>query len=196
MEKNQLLQSYNTNMELLTSFSFAILTGYYPLCYFIRWFLQEYIDSLVFLEILLPGLVISSCITVILFNYYKVLNKNDIYFKISLLILVVATVLNGSAYRIFNSAEAISCASIVTLVIWYLVAQGYLVKNYNVKWTKNCIYIILISTVYYVSVKISEKELINMLLYVGLYGILTVVFYRKIWRTLIVNICKIKMYKG
>ena len=175
-----IIRDFSNNMALIALLVFAAHIGYYPLCGFIKWFLPDYVPSLIYLRIIFPGLAISSCISAIIFTYYKVLNKNTLYFIISCGVLALSAFLNGCANTFFHSPSAISWASVVSLLVWYLVGESFFVKKYNVKWIKNLIYIVVMSVGFYSISFGIEDAVVGTVVYTVLFMLISVVFYRKL----------------
>ena len=175
-----IIRDFSNNMALIALLVFAAHIGYYPLCGFIKWFLPDYAPSLIYLRIIFPGLAISSCISAIIFTYYKVLNKNTLYFIISCGVLALSAFLNGCANTFFHSPSAISWASVVSLLAWYLVGELFFVKKYNVKWIKNLIYIVVMSVGFYSISFGIENAVVGTVVYTVLFMLISFVFYRKL----------------
>lgn len=171
---------FSKGMAAIAILVFAAHIGYYPLCGFIKWFLPDYVQSLVYLKIIFPGLAISSCISVIIFTYYKLLDKNIIYFIISCFVLLISALLNWMAYVLFETPEAISWASVVTLLIWYIMSELYFIKDYHVKWKKNFIYILLVSVGFYGTAFLVENNIIGIVLYTIIFAAITILFYKQL----------------
>ena len=138
----------NTNQELLKSnysnlidgmlsLGFICLLLYFPLCLFIEWFLPKYIDSLKIFRVVFPGIVLSSTISVVIHNYYKVVGKNTRFFIYSLLILLLSLASDIAVYFIFKSTISISVASVFCIFIWFMLTDVFLVKRYSLNCFKN-----------------------------------------------------------
>lgn len=175
--KEQILSSFDSNMALLSIVVFAALIGYYPLCRFIKYFLSDYTQSLVYFRILFPGIALTSCINAIIFNYYKVLNKNLLYFGICCCVFAFAAGSNYLLYLIMHTPESFSIASIITLFVWYIASESYLVKKYSVKWSKNLLFIMISMAAFYICTTIIPESLIGMLVYGVIFVVVTLLFY-------------------
>ena len=81
---------------------------------------DRYTYSLEIFRIVFPGLAFSSVISVVMQNYYKLMNKNHLFFFKNVLVLGISIAANFIAYYWFKTPEAISYASVVTLIIYYL----------------------------------------------------------------------------
>lgn len=146
---DKLKEVYSSLISAILILIYTSLTVYFPLCAFVRWFLPDYTGSLRIFEIIFPGLAISSCITVVMHNYYKILDKNLEFFKKSVVVLIISCITNYIAYIWFKTPAAISSASIVTMLIWYIYAENEFVKVYNYKRAKNLLYILICMFVFY-----------------------------------------------
>ena len=170
---------FSSFISIISCFVFFLLVLYYPLKWFITWYLPNYIDSLIIFRIIFPGLGISSVVTVIMHNYYKVLGKNMIFFKRSIVTILLALVLNILFYYFFKTTIAISVASIITLFFWYIYSEWYFRNMYSYKGNKNLIYIILMVGSFYVSTSIS-KDILGISLYFVFYMVVTLIFFKSI----------------
>lgn len=166
-----LKKNYSSLISIILVFVYCTLLAYFPLCAFIKWFLPKYTDSLVIFRVIFPGLAISSAITVIMHNYYKTLGDNLVYFKKSILILLLSTAANGIAYCIFKTTVAISVASIVTMIVWYLYVEQYFVVKYQYFRRKNLIYMLVMMGAFYGITGISNWLVSGLLYAVVFFGL-------------------------
>lgn len=178
MKIDDLKLRYHELISIFLGVVFFVIIIYFPLEIFVRWFLPKYNDSLIIFRIILPGTAISSSITVIMHNYYKVLGKSFSYFKKSLIVLGASAVTNGIAYILYRSTIAISWASILTMIFWYLFIERYLLKECQSKSKKNFIYIIIMSIIFY-AITGALNTYIGLLIYILSYIACTYIFYRK-----------------
>lgn len=178
-DENEIMSNFSLNMSYITVTVFFCLLGYFPLCEIIRVFLPEYIKSLDYLKILFPGLAMTCCINIIMFTYYKALNKQSMFCKICIFIFIISFILNGVAYIFIGTPASISYASIITLLIWYLVAEIYFIQKYKVGWKKNLLYLLIQTVLFYFSVNLSISYVFSFFLYVIFYFTITIFFFRK-----------------
>lgn len=152
--------------------------GYYPIGNIITWMLPQYTQSLVYFRIIFPVLALTSCITIIVFTFYKIIDKCNIFFGICVIALAVSFFTNLVAYLFWKTPEAISWASFVSTIFWYLVSVFYLWKIYKVKWVKNFVYAILMIGTFYITTAVISNEMISITLYLVAFVLLTMLFYR------------------
>ena len=147
--KDSLRDNYSNLVSAILILVFFCLLSYFPLCWFIEWFLPKYCNALPIFRIILPGLAISSSVTVVMHNYYKTLGKNLEFFIKSVVILVLSFIANLVAYSIFKTTISISVASVFVMVVWYLICEERFVKEYKVRWFKNFMYLVIVSCGFY-----------------------------------------------
>ena len=177
--KESMVENYPRLIALMLLLVFAANAVYFPLCWFVKWFLPKYNDSLVIFRIIFPGLAISSAVTVVMHNYYKVLGKNLRYFFKSLIVLGISALANGIAYVTFKTPASISVASIITMVIWYVFIEQYFVKEIGYKRWKNLIYLLFMITIFYATSAISNMWL-GFLIYIVVYSVVTYLLFKNL----------------
>lgn len=177
-DEKTLKNSYTFLIETILIFVFVCLLVYFPLCWFINWFLPNYIDSLLIFRIILPGLAISSAITIVMHNYYKTMGKENVFFIKSIIILFLSAIANYVAYAIFKTTQAISASSIFVMVIWYIFIEIYFIKNYKIKWLKNFTYMLLMASGFYL-ITCWNIWWTSMLIYLTFLLVVTYGFYYK-----------------
>ena len=178
--ENTVIKYFSDSIALISMLVFGAHMGYYILCWFVKGILPEYYASMQYLRLLFPGLSLSCCISIIIFTYYKVLNKNNVYFSLGCIVLCIAVILNLGAYSLFHSALAISGASLLTLLFWFGLSEFYFVKNYNIKWKKNILYIISMSFCFWGVAYASDDSVFGCIVYVILYLVLTIMFNKEV----------------
>lgn len=186
MNLENLKKNYSDANSLILIIVYSCLASYFFLVKIIELVLSSYIDSIPILRIIFPIIVFTSSITVIKHNYYKALDKNHIYFYKSLMMLVLSLLANLIAYFVYKTVIAISIASIITMMIWYIDTEIYFIKNYKVHYIKNLIYLIGMLLGYYLTVYLISNIYIGFLVY-----FLLVIFVSMIcYRPLIINVLK------
>lgn len=177
-------KNYSFLITILLILVFACLLVYFPLCPFVTWFLPKYFDSLIIFRIILPGLSISSTVTIVMHNYYKAENKETLYFFKCIIILLFSGVANFLAYYFFKDTKAISIASIIVMLVWYVLVEFYFIKKYKTKWLKNISYIFIMSSAFYV-LTIWNIWWLTMILYLSVYILFSILLFKteikKIW---------------
>lgn len=177
--KETLKETYSSLVAIISFLVFAAIAAYFPLCIFVKWFLPKYTESLPIFRIVFPGLALSSSITVIMHNYYKTLGINIIYFRKSIVILIISGLANAIAYLLFKSTFAISIASIITMLFWYLYIEQYFVKEFKYDRRKNLLYLIIMMLTFYIITSVPNTY-IGFALYTIAYCFITWITYKKV----------------
>jgi len=176
-KEGQINEKFPVLVTFVSVFVFVALNSYFPLKVFVNWFLPQYVDSLEIFRIAFPGLAFSAAISVVMQNYYKLLDKNTLYFFINLLVLGLSVITNFIAYHFWKTPTSISWASIFTLVIYYLIAEIYFIKNYKIHWKKNIIYILVMSALFYLITTI-DNNYVGSTIYLVINIVLALLFFR------------------
>lgn len=186
-EKN-LSEKYDKYISMIILLVGTMLISYFPLKVFINVMLPKYNESLIFFNIMFPSLISSSALTAIMHNYYKSIGENMLFFKKSIIILIIAIIANIIAYSISKSMMAFSIATIIITLIWYIYTEQTLVKRIFVKWRKNLIYQIIIMGIFYISTMLINNIFVGIVLYIVLFMIISFLFQKKIIKKILSKI--------
>lgn len=178
LEVQDAMSKFPMLMATVSAIVFFLLIAYFPLTYFIKWFLPAFVPSLDYLQIIMPGLALSSCINLIIFTYYKVLNQLKRYLFIALGILLVGGTLNFGGYILFHEPTVFSIASVITLLIWYLCSLGFLVKSFHTRWRVNLVYVLLEMSIFYMVNIICNSSWKAMVIYFMGFTVTTCLIYK------------------
>ena len=179
-DKDTIMVTFTKSMAAIEMVAFGSLIGYQPLSFIVCFFLPEYIDSLKYLYIIFPGLALSCCISIVMFTYYKAIDRHVEYFKVSCIVLGITILLNAIAYNIFHDPMFISIASIITLLIWYSLCQRYFIKKYRIQWKKNTTYIFIMTFCFYSINGIIQNIIVAFVSYAAAFILTTICFYREL----------------
>jgi O-antigen/teichoic acid export membrane protein len=151
----------------------------------IDWLLPKYNDSLPIFKVLLPGIVISSTISILFHSYYKTFALEKTYFIQSLIVLLAALLTDLGVYYLViqnyspNNPISIAVASTVVMFLWYFCSLLYFQKKHPVKHIKNDIFmVVFISAFYIVSIFVTSWW-IGFLVYFSFVCVLSCLFYHK-----------------
>lgn len=172
------IKNYSKLIMLLLMLVYLMVMVYYPVEIIVKLFLPEYLESLIYFKIVIPGVGISSCISLIIFNYFKTLKKGHIYFIYGCSILVLAIILNSLIYFATHSAIAIAGMSLVILFSWYLITNSYLVRNYHVAYKKNTFYMLSMMLVFEIDVLNIKNMFYSIIIYLISYALITFLVYK------------------
>lgn len=156
---------------------FLFLIFYFPLMWFVPWFLPNYAESLPIFRVILPGLAISSAVTIVMHNYYKTEGKELLFFAKSLVVLSLSIVANLCAYYFFKTTISISIASIIVMTIWYFLVEVYFIRRYKINWIKNSLYLVFMSSSFYL-ITWWNNWWASMLIYLAILILASIIFYK------------------
>lgn len=179
-KEDQLKINYNKLITIISIVVSFCVGAYYPLKFVLENFLPNYLNSLPIFRIILPGLIISSCISMIMFNYYKSMNKQSKYFVISLIILCLSILANIISYCIFKTTISISIASVIIMILWYFIVEFTIIKKFKINTFKNIFYIFSIMIMFYILTFIVDNTFLGFFVYFLLYTIITLLFHFKL----------------
>lgn len=147
-KEQEVINNYNQTMSFMLLFIYLTLLSYYPIELIIRFILPEYIGSLGYFRILLPGVAITTSITTIVFNHYKVVGDMRNYLKNGLISLILALGLYVFSYNIFHSIYILAYASLIALFTWFFLEDYSFRRRYKIVRINDYIYIICITILF------------------------------------------------
>ena len=170
--RENLADNLKSISSIVLVFVFFMMLSYFPLCLIVNWFLPKYIYSLEIFRIVFPGLAFTSIISVVFQNFYKLLEENARFLKQNIAILILSALANYVVYYLFRTPEAISYASIIVLFVYYNVSEQFFRKNFELKWKKNLLYIIIVGGGFYL-ITLIPNIYISMVVYCMYYALIT-----------------------
>ena len=183
----KLQSSYSKLIAIISIITSMCLLSYQPLCFIVTKWLPDYKNSLPIFKIILPGVVISSCVTMIMFNYYKAIGKHLMFFLLSIMALILSLIGDFIAYLVDGNMSSISIASIIVMCIWYIISEFYLFKKLRINSIINIGYVMSICLSFYLINNLIKNIYIGFLTYLFSFAITTIIFY---WKYII------KKFKG
>lgn len=192
--QEEVCTNYPNNVSTMLRVMALMMALYFPLYAALYYALPAYRDSLIILRVILPGLFISSTISVINGNMYKRLGHVKRFLVYAIIILLISIGFNLATFFIFkdknvNVMALISLSSVIVIFMWYILTEQFLIRKYKVKWVKNLIYILLITAAYYLCFFV-KKIYLSAMLYLAFYLIITLVLYLKELKKIIDKIRK------
>ncbi|MCS8610530.1 hypothetical protein EFR40_02795 [Limosilactobacillus fermentum] len=171
-DRIEAMNNYSLNLSYILSLIYLVILVYFPIHIFIHWFLPAYVPSLSYFRLLLPGVGISSCVSIVIFNYFKIVNASKKYLIYGIVVLIIAVFFNYIIYLVFKSAYAIALSSLIVLFFWYLLDNNYLCTKYKKKSMNNTIYIIIM-TISFELVTLVRQPIIAFFSYLIIYILVT-----------------------
>lgn len=183
-KRETLKNNYKLGVSLMIILVSIALFSFFPLALFINWYLPAYKESLRIFKIIIPGLLMSSIISVVIHNYFKVLEENRRYFWYSLVILVLSIVANFVVLIVVNQPLAFSVASVVILMIWFLMGHIFLCQKLKIRNVKNVVILLMTIVIFYLCTSFTNLY-VGGLVYLLLVGMLLVLSYFKVFQEII-----------
>lgn len=178
-EEDELKMSYNGLVGMIAIIVSLCLFAYFPLEFIVKYFLPQYIKSLDVFKIIFPSLLFNTSVSVVISNYYKSLGDIKKYFHITILVLILSIIANIVAYFILPNPLSISMASVIIMIIWYLISELIIYKKWKISFLNNFLYQIIISIVFYLTAFYIENIYIAAVIYLSTFIIITIIVQRK-----------------
>lgn len=175
--KKNLIKNYSKTMSFMLLFIYSTLYSYYPIELIVKYILPQYVGSLVFFRILLPGVAITTSISTIIFNHYKVTGDMKIYLRNGVYALVISLVIYYICYISFHSAISLAFASIVALFVWFILEDYSFRAKYSIRRYKDYFYMFFCTIIFQFSVKYMTVAT-SALVYGLMYILLSLIFER------------------
>lgn len=138
----------NVKMYILL-FSSVIIAVIFPAKFIIDVWLTKYKDALNVLFLLFAAQYIAIMVRCVHVNLYKAEKKQNKYFKIMVIIVILSIMLNIIAYNISKTINSIAIATLITNFIWFIIGE-YEFKNYRLK-VKDYIYTFSVMIIFLIS---------------------------------------------
>lgn len=132
MDIKKVISLYPKVRNVFIPFLFISILTYYPLKYFLDFWLPNYAISLKYLGILMPIVIFEARVTLLTNNYLKVFRREKVIFVINILSLFIAVVLLTIA-ALFSSIELIVINLLIVLIFRSIVSEIYVSKIVNQK---------------------------------------------------------------
>ena len=141
--------NYSRFVGYILVLSFGCVAVFFLLWGFVDWFLPKYSESIKIFRIIIPGIAISSSITIIMHNYYKTTGRNTEFFIKCVIVLLISGGANALAFNLFHTTESISIASIMVMLLWYCLMNERFKKAFRADTFKNTIYLLIMIISFY-----------------------------------------------
>jgi len=104
-------------------FSSLLIALIFPAKFIIEHWITKYNDAINVLFFLVSSQYISIMIRTVHINLYKAQKKQNRYFKIMILIVILSILLNTLGLLVSKSIVVISIATLITNIIWYIIGE-------------------------------------------------------------------------
>jgi O-antigen/teichoic acid export membrane protein len=167
----------------------AFLAVYFPVVWLIRFYLPHYTASLPIMQILLCTVGFGSLIQILHVNYYMAYRRQRRYFLCGVVALAILVILVFSAIKIWGTLESVAVATLISFGIWYIINELSLksvVEENNRGLWKSFGIICSYVAAFWVSSQVTDRLLIQLVVYICLFALLTWLFSRNTIKELVV----------
>ena len=185
--KSAVVSNHDSNMAVMNAIVFFVIASYYPISWIVNNFIASYSESVQYLSIVFPGVGITCIVQSYIFNDYIMAKKIKDFCYISLANLVFDFAVYYVGFRLSHSTLKIALLSIPLLMIWYLTLEWFMNAESGVKFIKNFYYLMIMAFAFIVISHISNIW-ISLIAYVITYVAVTLAFYFKTFKTIILNL--------
>lgn len=185
--KSAVVSNHDSNMAVMNAIVFFVIASYYPIAWIVNNFIASYSESVQYLSIVFPGVGITCIVQSYIFNDYIMAKKIKYFCYISLVNLVFDFAVYYVGFRLSHSTLKIALLSIPLLMIWYLTLEWFMNAEAGVKFIKNFYYLMIMAFAFIVISHISNIW-ISLVAYVITYAAVTLAFYFKTFKTIILNL--------
>lgn len=185
--KSAVVSNHDSNMSVMNAIVFFVIASYYPIAWIVNNFIASYSESVQYLSVVFPGVGITCIVQSYIFNDYIMAKKIKDFCYISLANLVFDFAVYYVGFRLSHSTLKIALLSIPLLMIWYLTLEWFMNAESGVKFIKNFYYLMIMAFAFIVISHISNI-LISLIAYVITYVAVTLAFYFKTFKTIILNL--------
>ena len=177
----------------------AILTIYFPLTGLIEFYLPNYVASLPIMQILLCTVGFGSLIQILHVNYYLAYRTQRQYFVWGITSLALSATLNLFAIKVWGTLESVAIATLISFGVWYIINELSLrsaVEQSNKELWKGLAIICSYLGAFWLASFLADWFVIQMLLYIGFFSLVTWIFLRSEFRQLVTVANGIKNPRG
>lgn len=185
--KSAVVSNHDSNMSVMNAIVFFVIASYYPIAWIVNNFIASYSESVQYLSVVFPGVGITCIVQSYIFNDYIMAKKIKDFCYISLANLVFDFAVYYVGFRLSHSTLKIALLSIPLLMIWYLTLEWFMNAESGVKFIKNFYYLMIMAFAFIVISHISNIW-ISLIAYVITYVAVTLAFYFKTFKTIILNL--------
>lgn len=163
-------------------FSVFLIASAFPVKFILEIYLTKYLASQYVLFILFSTEIFYMLIKGIYVNIYKARKQQSKYLKQLIIVLIIGAVFNGTAYCIHHSKEAIAFATLLSVIIWYVVCC-ISVKEIKPDWKENLLLIVSVPT--FIICGFFLPSILGFAIYIGIVFVFSIIFMRDIMMAVI-----------
>ncbi len=173
----------------------ATLAIYFPVARLIEFYLPHYVTSLPIMQILLCTVGFGSLIQILHASYYMAYRRQRQYFVCGITALALAVVLNLLAIKVWGTLESVAIATLISFGVWYIINElslrSVVGESKRGLW-KGMVIICSYIGAFWVSSLLTDRLVVQMLVYGSLFSLLTWLFFRNTVKELIVIVNEVR----
>jgi hypothetical protein len=163
------------------------LAIYFPAAWLLLFYLPQYINSLPLIQILLCTAGFGSLIQILHASYYMAYRKQRRYFLCRIAALAVLAILVFSAIKIWGTLESVAIATLISFGVGCIINELSLksmVGESNRRLSKSLGIICCYMGAFWVSSLVTDRLVMQLVIYICLFALLTWLFARNTIREL------------
>lgn len=168
---------YNSTILVMIISSFSFIS-YFFLFYLIKYYLTEYQGSLETYKYVILSLPANCLVSIVTYSFYKSDQKQNSFFVISLVILLLGIGSDLLCYYVFKNTLSLVIASIIVCFIWYFLTDLKYIKQYKYKFWIPYLYEAINIGLYLICAEIL-KPWVGFLVYFACFIVFTLLFFYK-----------------
>ena len=157
------------------------LAIYFPVAWLLLFYLPQYIASLSLIQILLCTVGFGSLIQILHASYYMAYRKQRRYLICGMVALAVLAISVFTAIKIWGTLESVAVATLIGFVVWYIINELSLksiVRESNRGVWKSFGIICSYVAAFWISFQVTDRLMMQVLIYICLFALLTWLFLR------------------
>lgn len=165
-----------------------ILASAFPVKWIIERFIIKYCETNNIIFILFAAQFFSIIVRCIYNNLYKAEKRQNRYFFIMVIVIILATVLDIISYGIFKNNEGFAFATLATSIIWFIIGE---IDFKNSRYTaREYIFIAIILVTYLVTGLFIKNVIIGCGIYLAITVILILLMFKNEYQYLLKEVFK------
>lgn len=180
-EENE--ENLNKMKQYILVFLALIIAIAYPIKFIVNIFLPQYNSAIIILFILFSAQLIYALIRCFYLNIYKAQQKQKIYFKRIILVVLIGFILNLILFYIMKKMEAYAIGTFASAVVWLKLCER---DHYKYKCNiQEKLYIVFSIIIFFIA-GLFFTPVIGMVVYVIFWSILSFIIFkqrvRELWQ--------------
>lgn len=135
----------------------VMLVLYYPINFFLPFWLPKYNDSLYYFGLILPNVIFNSKVYLLTNNYLKVLRQEKSMLKINVFSLILAIAGYILFTYLFNNLEMVIYWSVFIIILRFVLSEMQLSKIFKINFIQETVSEVLMCIVFAISIHVKNN---------------------------------------